>query len=211
MGQNDMFEKALAAHNKKFHNADPFKVGVSEVKSGPASGSYTLVMGPVTFTQIGGRPNSPEHNADWQKNVMPYVESIGDASFWRVDKDASYRAAGADAFTKSRLRFITLNPGQMDRFKDAIKMIGEVYKAKNYNASYSVYIKWGASAGPHVATEIGFADWSWFDQPNTIEKDFEEVHGAGSWQKFLDEWELAVDRTKTFDELDEFMPSLSSD
>ncbi len=211
LGQRDMFEKGLAAHNKKFHNADPFKVGVFRVESGPGSGEYVLVMGPVTFSQIEGHPSGTEHDGDWQKNVLPYVESISESNYWRVDKDITYRPEGSATYNKSRLRFFTLNPGQSDRFKAAIQMIADVYKAKKYNATYTVYWKYGASQGPHVATEIGMNSWSWFDQPNTIQKDFEEVHGAGSWQKFMDELDIAIDRTKTFDQLDSFRPDLSSD
>ncbi|MFZ1677068.1 MAG: hypothetical protein WBP41_14955 [Saprospiraceae bacterium] len=211
LGMRDMLEKGLAAHNKKFHTANPYKIGVMRTISGPGTGDYTLVMGPVTLSQIDGRPSGAEHDADWQKNVIPYVEAVSDAAFWREYKEVTYAPAGSMNFTKSRLRFFTLNPGQMDRMKAALKLISEVYKAKNIQASYTVYIRYGASQGPHIAAEIGMANWSFLDEPNTFQKDFEEVHGVGSYQKFLDELEIALDRTKTYDVLNVFKPELGSD
>lgn len=210
MGQEDMFEKGLAVHNKKFHSAAPYKIGVSKCMSGPSSGQYTLVLGPVTFSQIEGRPAGVDHDSDWNKNVMPYVESEGEGSYWRMNDEASYNPTGSEKFTKSRLRFFTINPGQMDRFKELVKMVSEVYKAKNYKAAYNVYIRYGASQGPHAAAEIFMDSWAYLDTPNTFQKDYEEVHGEGSFQKFQDDFEIAIDRTKTYDELNVWKPELGS-
>jgi len=210
IGMHDMFEKGLAAHNKKFHTASPYKIGVMQTIAGPGTDSYTLVMGPVTMTQIEGRPSGTEHDTDWEKNVMPYVESTSDATFWREYKEITYSAPGSANYTKSRIRFFTLNPGNLDRFKAVLQKISAVYKAKNYNASYTVYIQSGASQGPHVAAEITMDSWAYLDKPNTFEKDFDELHGAGTWKLALEEFDIAVDRTKTYDQLNVFKPELSS-
>jgi hypothetical protein len=210
-GQADMFEKAIAAHTKKFHNADPYKMEVFSVLSGPNSGKYFVALGPVTFTQIEGRPAGAEHDGDWSKNVVQYIQDEGETSYWRQDKDALFSAPGSDKFTRARFRNFTLLPGQRDRFQAILKQIAAVYKAKAYPASYSVYWKWGASAGPNVIAEIDVEHWSYFDRPDTFAKDFEEVNGPGSYDRFQDEIPLCIDRAKTFDELLEFKPALSSD
>ena len=206
----DLFKKGVAAHNKKYHAADPYKVMVSSAITGPNSGQLTWVMGPATWTQLDNRPGKGEHDMDWEKNVVPYVESFGEISYWRADKDIQYRPANANmaSYTKGRLRFFTILPGQSDRFADAIKKIAEVYKKKEYTASYSVYWRYGASPGPHVAVSLDFDKWAYLDKPNAFVKDFEEVHGANSWDRFLDELALSVDRTKTFDELNETLVEL---
>src|SRR5689334_19999555 len=67
----DLFKKALTAHNKKYHATAPYKVNVYSVDTGPNSGAYAWVMGPVTWTQMDGAPGQGEHIMDWEKNVNP--------------------------------------------------------------------------------------------------------------------------------------------
>lgn len=206
----EMFKKGVGAHTKKYHATAPFKVIINSVLTGPYSGQFTWIMGPCTWTQLDARDTKGEHDMDFEKNVTPYVQSYGEVSYWRVDKDVSYDAPNGTTFTKSRVRFLTLIPGQEGRAGDLFKKIAEVYKKKGYPASYHAYWRQGASSGPHVATSIDFAKWAHFDNPGTLAKDFVEIHGAGSWDRFLDDYALCVDRTKTYDELSEFMPDLSS-
>lgn len=205
------FEAGLGAHNKKYHTADPFKAYVWSVQTGPASGSYYYVLGPTTFTQWDARTTTPEHDADWNNSVLAHCESVGEANYWRWDKDINYSPEGGSAnFGKSRLRYVTINPGEGDRYEDQLKKIVEVYKQKKYPATYNVYWRFGASAGPHACVEINFANWAFFDTPSTFMQDFESIHGEGSYQRFLDEFSIAIDRTKTYDELMNFVPELSS-
>jgi hypothetical protein len=183
---------------------------VYEVINGPHTGEFFIGLGPATFTQLDNRPSSAEHDADWQTNVVPYVESEGESSYWRLDKDLDYRPAGSENFGKSRIRYVTLNPGEGDRWTEQMEKVYKVFKAKNYGSTWTVYRKYGASTGPHVCTELAFDKWAYLDTPNTFEKDFNEVNGEGSFDRFLDELAIAVDRTKTYDELISYMPELSS-
>lgn len=208
MDKLDLFKKGVAAHNKKYHAASPHKVSVYSVVTGPNSGSYTWVMGPTTWTQLDSRPGAGEHQLDWDKNVLPFCESIGEASYWRNEKDLSYQAAGDASFTKMRIRNNYVKPGEMDRYLGLMKMISEVYKKKNYTSSFSVDIRQGASQGPHVATFNSFAKWSWFDDNVNFRKDYDEVHGTGAYDRFLKELDLCIDRSKTYDELAESVPEL---
>ena len=208
MDKLDLFKKGLAAHNKKYHAANPYKASVYSVVTGPSSGSYTWVMGPTTWTQLDSRPGAGEHQMDWDKNVLPYCESIGEVSYWRNYKDLSYQASGDASFTKMRIRNNFVKTGEMDRYLGLMKMNLEVYKKKNYTSSFSVDIRQGVSQGPHVASFTSFAKWSWFDENRNFRKDFDEVHGAGAYDKFFKELDLCVDRSKTYDELVELVPEL---
>ncbi len=209
-GQSEMLKKGLAAHHKAYHASDPYKVWVGEVLTGPNSGDYAWIMGPTTWTQMDNRPASDAHDADWAKNVGPYTERVGEVSYWRSDKDIVYSPENAGNFPKSRLRFNTLLPGEGDRFKDQLNKIIAVYKAKKYGAAYNVYWRYGASQGPHVVTELNFANWAYLDNGVEFSKDFEEVNGDGSWDRFLEEMALSIDRSKTYDVLMNFMPEASS-
>ncbi len=206
----DLFKKGLAAHDKKFHSAAPYHASVSSVITGPNSGQFTWVMGPTTWTQLDGRPNKGEHDMDWDKNVVPYVESFGEVSYWRADKDLKYRPENVNmsTFTKGRIRFYTVLPGQMDRLKELFKKVVEVYTKKQYKASYSLYLRQGATTGSHVAVSIDFDKWAYFDNGTDFTKDYNEVHGPNSFNRYLDDMALCIDRTKTYDELNETIPEL---
>jgi hypothetical protein len=208
MDKLDLFKKGVAAHNKKYHAANPHKVTVWSVITGPASGSYTWVMGATTWTQMDSRPGAGEHQLDWDKNVLPYCESMGEVTYWRNEKDLTYQAADEASFTKMRIRNNYVYPGEMDRYLGLMKMISQVYKKKNYASSFTVGTRQGASQGPHVASFNSFSKWSWLDNTTNFRKDYDEVHGSGAYDKFLKEFELCIDRSKTYDELVELVPEL---
>ena len=210
MGHQADFEKALAAHNKKYHNTAPYKIGIFEIWTGPNSGQYELSMGPMTFTQMEGRPSGEEHEKDWQK-VLEHVESAGEAIYWRADKDLVYTPAGNENYGSFRWRYSYVKPGQFDRYEKLLGMVVEVLKTRNHKASFQYYYRFGASQGPHVCTELGMNSFSYFDQDLNWTEEFEAVHGKGSMDMFNEELELCVDRSKTYDELVKFLPALSSD
>ncbi len=210
LGQREMLKKVLAAHHRTYHASDPYKVWVWKLITGPNSGDYDWVMGPTTWTQMDNRPASAEHDADWAKNVVPYVENFGETSYWRTDKDIIYEPENAASLAKTRLRFSTILPGERDRYEEQLNKVLAVYKAKMYAAAFRVYWRYGLDDGPHVATEMNFANWAFLDNGIDFVKDFEEVHGEGSWDRFQEEIALCVDRSKTYDVLQEFVPELSS-
>jgi hypothetical protein len=205
----DLFKKGVAAHNKKYHASGPYRVTMVSVLTGPSSGQYTWIMGPCTWTQLDSRPVKGEHDLDWDKNVVPHIESFGETSYWRLDKDINYQAANAATLTKSRLRFYTVLPGQSERLTDLLKKVVEIYKKKQYPASYNVYRRQGAAEGASVAVGLDFAKWAYFDATPNLMKDYEEMYGANSWNRFLDEFALCIDRSKTTDELNEVVAELS--
>lgn len=205
----DLFKKGMAAHNKKFHAKDPYKVGVSFTVSGPNSGAYTWVMGPTTWAQMDSRPGKGEHDIDWEKNVVPYCESFGEVSYWRVNNDVNYQPEGVTTLPKGRLRFNFVYPDQMDRFEAQMKKIMEVYKKYKYKNSFALVTRYGASSGAKAVTINNYPNWGSMDSaPGSFIKNFEELHGAGSWAKFLAELNLCIDRSQTYDELSEDVPEL---
>lgn len=209
-GQTEEFEKGLAAHHKKFHNAAPYKTGVYKILTGPNTGEYELDLGPMTFTQMGERPSGEAHDADWAK-VMEHAESSGETVYWRADKDVDYSPEGTKDFTVFRWRYSTILPGQGDRYEELMEKIAAVAKAKNYGSSFRMYWRYGASQGPHVCTELGMNSLAYLDEKSTFWKDYEEVHGTGSVSRFWEELDLCVDRAKTYDELVKLRLDLSSD
>jgi hypothetical protein len=209
-GHEADWEKGVAAHNKKFHSAAPYKTYIYEINTGPQSGQYELVMGPMTFTQMEGRPAGHDHDADWAK-VLEHVESVGENVYWRSDKDVLYAPAGSESFTALRWRYSTLRPDQRDRFTDLMKQVEKVFETKKLGAGFTAYWKYGASQGPHVCTELSMPGLSYLDRADTWVKDFEEVNGEGSYDRYIEDLNMCVDRTKTYDELVRYRADLSSD
>jgi hypothetical protein len=160
-------------------------------------------MGPTTWTELDGAPGAGEHMADWEKNINPYCESIGEEMFWRGVKDAYYAPEGGDNFKKSSMRASDVKPGQMPRYLEQMKKIAEMFKQKKYPASFSVAVRQGATTGVNAVSFINFDKWEYLDRPDTWEKDFNDVHGAGAWGRFLEEIELCTDQSKSYTELSE--------
>ena len=205
----DLFRKALAAHNKKYHATGANKVGVSSIITGPNSGEYVWVMGPTTWTKLDGAPGEGEHTIDLEKNINPNCESIGETMYWRGVKEVSYESPGSAAFKKSRMRASYIYPGQMERFIGLMKQVVEVCKVKKYPGSFAMAAREGLAAAPrpNAVTFTSFDKWAFWDS-DTFAKDFEEVNGSGSWHRFLEEIGLCMDRTLTYDEMSETVPEL---
>ncbi|HEX5170579.1 MAG TPA: hypothetical protein VFW11_15490 [Cyclobacteriaceae bacterium] len=207
----DLFRKAMTAHNKKYHATAPYKASVSSIITGPNSGEYVWVMGPFTWAQMDGAPASGpgEHMGDWEKNINPNCESIGELMYWRTVPEVYYEAPGSANFKKNRMRASCVYPGQMERFTEQIKKVAEVFKQKKYPASISMATREGLASAPrpNVVTFVTFDKWAYWDN-NTFEKDFDEVHGTGAYARFLEQIDLSLDRSTTYDELSEEMPEL---
>ena len=206
----DLFKKGLTAHNKKFHPAGSYHASVSYNVTGPNSGSYNWFMGPTTWTQMDGRPGKGEHDLDWDKNVTPYVQSTGAVSYWRLNKDVNYQPEGAPATMKSRLRFYYVKPGQMDRYVELLKKMVEVSKATKSKMSTQLWTHYGFTDGPNAVTVSDFANWAVLDAGagSKYWEEFEKVHGTGSWDRFIEELDLCLDRSKSFEVLSEAQPDL---
>ncbi|MDH4092865.1 MAG: hypothetical protein OEV74_12910 [Cyclobacteriaceae bacterium] len=206
----DLFRKGIAAHNKKYHTTAPYKVSMSVADSGPHAGEYIWVMGPATMTELDKAPGTGEHQLDWEKNVNPYCESVGETMYWRSVKDVNYQAEGSASFTHSLMRAVRVLPMQMDRYIEQMKKIAEVYKQKKYTGSFSMARRWGLSQEINAVTFTSFGKWAFWDEDVKFSKDFDEVHGDGAYVRFLEEIGLCVDRSRTYDQLTEPVPELGS-
>lgn len=203
----DLFKKGMAAHNKKYHPAGPYHASVSTTVTGPGTGEYTWVMGPVTFSQLDSRPGKGEHDLDWEKNVAAFSES-GPVSYWRQNKDISYQPEGVAVLPKGRIRYNYVLPGQMDRYVEQLKKVVAVYKSKKYKRSFSLWTHYGATRDANAVTINNYANWAGFDDTGNFVKDFDEVHGAGAFALFLEDLERCIDTSRGYDELTESAPEL---
>ena len=98
-GMKSTFEANWKAHLAKFHKTDDKRL-VYEVLSGPHSGEYHIVEGPISYADMDiDRPNAKEHGLDLEKNFSPLLEPNSMNGTYRWDDTASFNGqVTADKF-----------------------------------------------------------------------------------------------------------------
>ena len=206
-GKNrEALEKGMAAHNKKYHASGPYEAYVWEIIIGKHEGQYLLAMGPCTFTDLDTKPFGKEHDEDWQKNVMNYVEKESSYKFWKVNDKVSYQPenglSGKVIWTSYDIK-----PFEGYRFKAMLEKVAEVYRTKKYNHSFMVYeTQFDIGDGEDIVLEWQFDKWAWLDREEKFMKDYEEVHGEGTWRYFMEEYKDVVE--DSYDEVAIFRKDL---
>ena len=200
-------EANIAAHNKKFHAEGAHASVVATVVTGSNSGDYVWAMGPCTYADLDSRPSGSDHQDDWSTMVLPYVEKMSQAEYWERDENVYYTPTDY-AGDKLRIRFHRSGPGTNDQIRDLFAQLVAVYKAKQYDRSFTLY--WNpfpTAKGRTFATVNGFEKWAMFDKESTTAKDFNELHGADSFAKWLDELNSVIEWTDN--EIRQFLPELA--
>lgn len=199
--------EAMAEHNRKFHAEGPFQAHVWTVESGAHTGWWAWVMGPCTYSHLDERPDSKEHLEHWRDVVMPNVDKLASANFWKLDSELSYRPEGT-MNDKEIWTTFEIKPFEGYRFKEMLKMVKKVYEEKGYKNSFEVF-KAELDDKNHGGVIIAnnFGKWAFFDEDRHFKKDFEEVHGEGSFWKFMEEFKEVV--VSVDDQLATYIPALS--
>jgi hypothetical protein len=207
LDQITQFEKNVAEHNKEYHSEGFKKAGVWSIMSGSNSGKYAWVMGPLTYTDFDGDNPSVEHDAHWNDKIAALCSSVGELEWWKLNDDLSYVPEGSDSETDIYSVY-DITPGQGYRFKEVLKKVAAVYKAKEYPDYFRVYYsEFNSNSNRDVAISNGFKTWASLDEKSTFKKDFEEVHGEYSWMDFITEYHASF--VSMEDELSIYLPHLS--
>ena len=198
--------KAMAEHNKKFHADGKFEASVWANHTGSYVGSWVWVMGPATFTDHDGRPSGKDHEDDWG-NVTKYFRVVAN-EFWKLDDKKSYEPEDFKFGNKVVWTVFDIRPGDEYRFSAILEKVAEVYREKEYDYNFAVYWnKFDNKEGRDVAIEVSFDNWAFLDEDHKMKKDFEEVHGEGSWWKLIEEYRDVV--VSAEDEVSVLIPELS--
>lgn len=203
----DAATKAMAEHNKKYHSEAPFKASVWSNVTGSHVGTICWSMYPATFKQYDERKDVDAHDKDWDKNISPYFDIVAH-EFWKEDDDLSYWPEDFKMTKRLIWTVFDIKPGDGYRFKALLKNIKEVYEKKNYKHAFTVYWnRFDNRDGRDVAIEVDFEKWAFLDEDMNFKKDYEEVHGEGSWWKAIEEYRDVV--VSAEDELSEEITSMS--
>lgn len=201
--------KAIAEHNKKYHTDKPYKASVWSNLTGSNVGTVTWAMYPANFTDYDHRPSGKEHDKDWDKAIEGYFEVVAN-EYWKEDDKLTYTPEGVEPGKKVVFTVFDIKPGEGYRFKAILEDVSEVYKQKKYDYNFSVYWnQFDNKCGRDVAIEVMFDKFAFLDEDHSLKKDFEEVHGEGSWWKLIEEFQDVV--ISTDDELSALIPEMSSE
>ncbi|MDH3711534.1 MAG: hypothetical protein OER04_16705 [Cyclobacteriaceae bacterium] len=196
----------MAAHNKKYHGEGDHAAFVQNVVAGKRSGQMVWVMGPGTYAHLDSRPAEGGHDEDWANNVLPYLEKMSNIEYWRRTSQY-YVPEGYDA-DKIRIRFYKVKRGQNEDFVAHYGKLVQVFNEKKYDRQLSIFQSTFPSAtGRNMASVTSFDNWADLDKGLPVGKDFDSIHGEGSWAKWLQELQ---DLTEWSDqEVRELMPEMS--
>jgi len=206
-GHAKQFNEGMKAHNDRFHASGPYRASVWYVVDGPKSGQMFWAMGPCTFTDLDGRPAGEEHEGHWADNVLAHAEQ-GETQYWRLDPELSYRP---DTRVRPKLRVSIQDVERFEgyRYRELRRKLKQVMEAKKYPDPILVFQGVGQSAtGRDFAVVRAFDKWAALDRDGTFVADYEEVHGPGSWVRFLREAEEALRHRES--EFHEIIPELSA-
>lgn len=205
----DAASKAIAAHNKKYHAEDPFKASVWSNLTGSRVGSWVWVMYPATFSDYDNRPAGKDHDTDWDKAIGPFFTLVAN-EYWKKDEKLSYTPEDFKSGEKVVFTVFDIKAGESYRFKAILKKVVEVYQTKKYDRNFEVYWnKFENKEGRDIAIEEMFDKWAFLDEDSGMKKDYEELHGEGSWHMLIEEYSDIVISAE--DELSVLMKEMSAE
>lgn len=202
------FEAGMAAHNKKYHNDAVYGARVHMIGNGPNVGKYMWVMGPLPWSAMDNRPAKEGHDEDWNTNVLAYATAEGNLTYWKAETALSQFSMD---FTIKNLQvdFYDIKRFKGKKAMEILEKIKKVMVEKYPNENYGIYTNEFPSTkeGRDIAFISFFDKSAWLGQDLDFAKKFDEVHGKGSFETFLKDWEAVTDGSET--ELWNHRPDLS--
>lgn len=202
------FEAGVANHNNKYHTDGMYGARIYQINNGVDYGKYMWVMGPIPWSAFDDRPNQDGHDEDWNKNIEPYTLAGGDQIYWRFypqlsnfPKDFEIKNIMMDMFDAKRFKKVEV--------LELVKNIKKVFKEKYPNDSFGVYYNEfpNDKVGKDLAIVSFYEKSGWLANKDNFPKNYEAVHGKGSYTHFLKEWEKFTHSKQT--ELWSFREDLS--
>jgi hypothetical protein len=202
------FESGLASHNKKYHNDGTYGARVYWIGSGPNTGKYMWVMGPLPWSAFDTRPEKEGHDEDWNTNVLQYMLPDTDQIYWKFE-------AGLSNFPKDfklnklLVDFYDVKPFQGSKAMALLEKIKKVMTNKFPAETYGVYTNElpNSKDGNDIAFISFYEKSGWMGEDWKFADKYNEVHGAGSFDTFLKDWENVTQGK--YSEIWHYKPKLS--
>ena len=202
--QMQAFGEALHEHHKKYHQESPHTVGVWRIMSGPNVGKWVVSSGPHTFTDLDAEGPGEGHGAHWRNVVLPTVAKIEDGGTWRMLNDYSYIPEGMQ-ITKARAVVHDVDGDMSDSYFAAMKKLAQVTEQSHSTRARILLRRVGFhDDGQDYVVFLGYNNWAEMD--TNFRSAYEETHGEGSWDLFLEQVEAI---TSSYEERWAYIPYLS--
>jgi hypothetical protein len=147
-GMRSAFEASWKAHLDKYHKTSD-KRNVYEVTSGPQSGSYVIVEGPISYADMDKTlPNEKEHALDLEKNFTPKLEPGSQNFIARWADTLSYN--GDTKAEKFLLTITMVKDGKMGEYLTEVRRNALLSAKLNSPFSYNILIKQQAGSSPMI-------------------------------------------------------------
>jgi hypothetical protein len=184
------FEAGMASHNKKYHNEGVQQANVYWISNGKNSGKYIWSAGPIPWAAMDAEhPDKANHDGDWNKNIAPYTKGNDEAFFFRADL-ANSNFSKDFTIKNMSVFMIDIKRFKNMEFLEELKKVRKVYAEKMPEKIFGIYHNtMPANDDRNFNRDFGWVEF--FDSMSVMgEEDkfpqyFEEVHGAGSFAKFL--------------------------
>ena len=188
------FEKALAAHDQKYHT-DTWKWRVFTIESGPDAGGYHVVEGPMSWDDLDTRGDlGKAHQADFNMNIAPLLTDRGSSSYSTYRADLSTIAL-TDYSNKIAILHIFPKPGYGSDLEDAIKNLKKMWDA----SGQTIVVYESSSSGPQQYTIVTRYKQGLKERNTGFRKPMKEryiqANGANSWDDFIKGQKNAVDHS----------------
>ncbi len=193
-GMSDKFEKAIKAHNDKFHPEGDHVAGLRIVDYGEKAGWYVWIMGPTTYAALDSRPTKQNgHDEDWDKNIEPLVEKYGAVNLWNFNEKLSF---GMDLVKNAKhyeAWAFDIKRGQYYRFKAIAEKLMKT--SESLGVAFLVFNNpLHTPGGADVGLVWNFDSYDSWSQDIGFMNAYEKLYGKGTWQNMIDEWfDIMVD------------------
>jgi hypothetical protein len=207
-GQEAAFKAALASHVQKFHTGS-WRWRVNEVQSGPDQGSYMIVEGPNSWTDLDGRGDlSAEHMKDFDTNLLATSDATKNGSEMYMTYNTEVSTVSAGAFSeKTLVRHLYVKPGRLPRVMESLKTWKKTWEKRGMNVGvWTSFFSGETQLVLAIRLKNGWKDLD-TDMLNAA-KAFEEIAGPKAYETAMEEIAQTVERS--VDEMIEFKAELSS-
>jgi len=183
-------ENGVKTHNAKFHATGEAKAYLFAIMTGPRSGQYAWIQGPMSYASMD-TPLSAEHAADWDKNVGAFCRNNGEMRIVKRDEATTYNPAN-EVIAENYLARIFYGVSNVGQLIEAMGMIKKIYETNKVTSARRVYTTEFRTVEDEAVTLVyPFSSFKEFEKTKGLAiqdlgKEMDKVHGAGGMKKFND-------------------------
>jgi len=187
-GHSSQLEKGVKAHNAKYHASGEAKATLSSILTGPRSGQYAWVQGPMSYASMD-KPLSAEHNADWDANVAIHCRNVGGMRIVKRHEGTTYNPNN-EVTADNVLARVFYGVTDPEKLLEAMGMIQKVYVANKVTSARRVYTtEFRNKEGEAVTLIYPFKSFTEFEKSKglpfeDLPAELVKVHGPNGYQKF---------------------------